>query len=623
MIGVVVGSYRITSKLGEGGMGVVYTAEHTLLGKPAAVKVLLPQFSHNKEIVGRFFNEAKASTSVRHPGIIEVFDFGYHSDGSAFIVMEFLEGESLEARIHRIRPMPETQALALTRQIAGALGAAHQVGIVHRDLKPDNVFLVPDADISGGERAKVLDFGIAKLSGDTGVEATRTGAVMGTPAYMSPEQCMGARKVDNRSDLYSLGCILFEMLCGRRPFVAEGVGEIMGKHMYEPPPAPSSLVPAISPELEAMLLQLLAKDPSERYQTVAALVAGIDALTAGRFKTGQVSAATDPTRIAPGDAPQPAAAAALSGPPGTLRLAAPQTTLGAAAGAVQLSTATGEHDRGRSRGLLLAGALAAIVIVAGGSFMLMGRNGGDEGDGRTAALGKTAAEQDSEARAAPVTAAHQPTNAVATGPAAEPASAARPASAAIEAPVIELELDIEPRNARIRIDNVDVVTNPLRLAKSNQVRELTISADGYKPETRQVRPSGDGTLRVSLVPIKGSAKPPARRSPKAPTASAPQTGGSDETAKTAPAQPPPVTMKREGLYMVITTRASPQFRGNSAKAISDARRKQRGAIRGWLSNDTAPSQLHDRVEAVYDSGTQDDAYRDDNGDWNLQMRYKI
>ena len=205
--------------IGRGGMGAVYAGEHVLLGRSAAIKVLLPELSQKQDVVMRLFNEARAATAIRHPGIIEVYDFGWTPEGAAFIVMEHLEGETLGRRASRAR-LRWQSALAIARQIAGALAAAHGKGIVHRDLKPDNIFLVSDPEVPGGERIKLLDFGIAKLAGESSatVNVTETGSVMGTPTYMAPEQCRGVA-VDHRADLYSLGCIVFELCTGRPPFV--------------------------------------------------------------------------------------------------------------------------------------------------------------------------------------------------------------------------------------------------------------------------------------------------------------------------------------------------------------------------------------------------------------------
>src|SRR6185295_5692058 len=232
LVGVVIGNYQIVRKLGEGGMGVVYLGQHQLLGRRAAIKVLLPELSARPDIVNRFFNEARAVTSISDPGIVQVFDFGYHTDGSAFIVMEFLEGEPLDRRLARLYRLPVYEAMRLCLQLASSLAAAHAVHIVHRDLKPENIFLVHDGAVASGERTKILDFGIAKLSDDdSGRVKTITGALMGTPTYMSPEQCRGLADLDHRSDIYALGCVLFHLITGRAPFEGEGTGDIIAAHI--------------------------------------------------------------------------------------------------------------------------------------------------------------------------------------------------------------------------------------------------------------------------------------------------------------------------------------------------------------------------------------------------------
>ncbi len=272
MEGTLIGQYRIVRKLGEGGMGAVYLAEHTLLGRKAAIKVLLKEFTANESIVQRFFNEARAVTAIADPGIVQVFDFGHHTDGSAFLVMELLDGEAMDARLKRIGRFNPVDAVRLMAQIATSLGAAHAKGVIHRDLKPENIFIVGDPAVTGGERSKILDFGIAKLAGDEpGKMKTRTGMVMGTPVYMSPEQCRGASSLDHRSDIYALGCVLFTMMCGRPPFESDGAGDLIIAHVRDQPPRPSMLVPGLPQDLDTIILRCLEKSPDARFQTTQEL----------------------------------------------------------------------------------------------------------------------------------------------------------------------------------------------------------------------------------------------------------------------------------------------------------------------------------------------------------------
>jgi eukaryotic-like serine/threonine-protein kinase len=271
LVGALLGSYRITDELASGGMGTIYRARHELLGRDAAVKVLRADFTADAELVDRFFTEARAATAIRHPSIIEVFDFGYTEAGEAYLVMELLDGESLHAHLERFKPagLPPQEAAFLARALANALVAAHAKGILHRDLKPANIFLVPDAEQPCGVRVKILDFGIAKLVDPTGQPLGRShtidGALMGTPRYMAPEQARSASAIDHRADLYSLGCILYEMVVGEAPFPNGGSGEVIAMHLFEEVRPPRERVPGISPELESIILRLLQKDPADRF----------------------------------------------------------------------------------------------------------------------------------------------------------------------------------------------------------------------------------------------------------------------------------------------------------------------------------------------------------------------
>ena len=292
LAGVVLGSYRVIDELASGGMGTVYRARHELLGRPAAIKVLRADLGANQELVERFFNEARAATAIRHPGIIEAFDYGHAPDGRAYLVMELLEGEPLSKRIAARGRMPEVEAAQIARGIASALTAAHARGIVHRDLKPDNVFLVPDPDVPGGERPKVLDFGIAKLADPRGVptSATQTaaGALMGTPLYMSPEQARAAGEIDMRADLYSLGCMLYEMVVGEPPFMAAGPGEIIAMQLFTKPVPPRERGVAIAEELEQIIMRCLEKSPAQRYQLASELQDDLAAFSGATTLRGEV-----------------------------------------------------------------------------------------------------------------------------------------------------------------------------------------------------------------------------------------------------------------------------------------------------------------------------------------------
>jgi serine/threonine protein kinase len=277
VLGTSLGNYRVVEQLGEGGMGVVYIGRHETLGRRVVVKVLQPELSRNAEMVQRFFNEAQAATEIRNPGIVQVFDFGTTADGRAYFVMELLEGETLSARLRK-RRHDAAECCRFGRQVANVLQAAHAKGITHRDLKPENLFLVPDDEVVGGERVKVLDFGIAKLAGEAGHVGVKThsGLVMGTPDYMSPEQCRSASTADARSDIYSLGCILFELACGRPPFVGPSMAEIIAAHLHEQPPNPLSVAPDLVVSLASLITHMLAKRPDARPQTMAEVSRALD-----------------------------------------------------------------------------------------------------------------------------------------------------------------------------------------------------------------------------------------------------------------------------------------------------------------------------------------------------------
>ncbi len=275
MIGRKIGNYQIVRQLGEGGMGTVYLAEHPGIGKKVAVKMLHPQFCADPEVVSRFFHEARAVNEIGHPNIVDISDFGETPDGVVYFVMELLDGATLRDHLKDAGAMPIERAVEIVRQVADALGAAHEAGIIHRDLKPDNVFLVPG--IAGNtEKVKVFDFGVAKLSGNkhSAAHKTAAGSILGTPFYMAPEMIRG-RETDGRSDVYALGVVLYEMVAGKLPFAEELLVDLLAAVVKQAAAPPSSHQPSVPPWVDAFILRCLEKDPDRRPQTMAEFAQGL------------------------------------------------------------------------------------------------------------------------------------------------------------------------------------------------------------------------------------------------------------------------------------------------------------------------------------------------------------
>jgi eukaryotic-like serine/threonine-protein kinase len=349
IIGAAIGNYRIIAPLGEGGMGAVYLAEHPLIGKRVAIKVLHPELAGDPELVARFFQEARAVNEIGHPNIVDIIDFGTTTNGIVYLMMEYLEGRSLAQWIREEGPLHPADAVWVAEQVAEALATSHARGIVHRDLKPDNVFLLAGPR----PRVKVLDFGIAKLNGPGQASArTRMGVVLGTPAYMAPEQCEGRPDIDGRVDVYALGVMLHEMLTGETPFQADGFGAMLVMHLTAEPSPPSLRRPELPSSLDAIVLRALEKDPARRFGSMSELCGALG--DPAGFEAGLVPIYSPP--------PEPVPMLVLPEPTPSTR----PTTLSAAVGVVTAPAPAAKRRRLGWSAALLAAALVVFTGVMAG-----------------------------------------------------------------------------------------------------------------------------------------------------------------------------------------------------------------------------------------------------------------
>ena len=304
--------YKIESRLGQGGMGVVYAARHIMIDKPVAIKILRHEYCQNESLTQRFMREAQAASRIGHPNIVDVTDFGKLEDGHIYFVMEYLSGVTLSDELKQVGgSLPTSRVLDLSVQICQALGAAHAKGIVHRDLKPENIFIInPSNDTQlnaqDGHRhdfVKLLDFGIAKISWDTSTRLTKVGSIFGTPQYMSPEQASG-KDCDFRGDIYSMGCIIYEMCTGEVPFTADTFMGTLTKHMFEKPVPPRELRPdlGIPPGVERVILRALAKEAEDRFNSMAEMAASVVACDSVEIAQQEGSDFATPVLAEPKDA---------------------------------------------------------------------------------------------------------------------------------------------------------------------------------------------------------------------------------------------------------------------------------------------------------------------------------
>jgi serine/threonine-protein kinase len=508
---ILAGRYLIQKKLGEGGMGAVYLATHTVLEKQVALKVLHGEFARKPELVERFMQEAKAASRIRHENVIDISDFGSTPDGLVFFAMELLKGHDLHEEIARARlsgkrlPWEHTRPIFL--QVCAALSAAHAQGIVHRDLKPENIYLVEW--LGHKNFVKLLDFGIAKLTEVEGGDRklTRTGMLFGTPEYMSPEQARGEH-VDHRVDIYAMGCILYQMLTGRVPFEAENFMGILSLHLTElPAPIGAPLLDSIGAPhgLEAIVMRALAKNRDERYQTIDDMANAIRALH--------------------GEDAVPVQTPAV--PVGTGRVKTQWT------GQVTLPTEEDAEPRDRTRpagGSKLPWIVAAVLIAGGAgaaAFVLTRGGGGGGGAARAAAVDAGVAAAD----AAPV--ASVPAR-VTLSLSSEPPGAEifdLVTQKAIGPTPMEFEVEGSREARRYRLSLAGHVTKVIELVPDQDVEHTVTLKRGKAPATDEVEVVPPAGRKPPKTPPKDPPKDPVVKDP-------PKDPPKDPVVKDPPKDPP-------------------------------------------------------------------------------------
>jgi serine/threonine-protein kinase len=362
--------YKVQKRLGEGGMGEVYMAEHVAIEKRIALKVLRLEYSQKSEVVARFLQEAKSASRIKHPNVVDVFDFGQLEDGRFFLALEFLNGNDLAEEIRQQGLLPTSRIVPIMMQVCRALSAAHASGVVHRDLKPENIFLNRTDD--GEESVKLVDFGIAQMRtiGDGGANnprLTKAGTIFGTPEYMAPEQA-GGKDTDLRSDVYAIGIILYELFAGRVPFAGTTLVHTLTMHLTETAKPISSHGRQVSPELEAMVAKAISKDPKDRFQTMSALAEALLACPegAGISRRSMLPSMADrmgsgPTISIPPPGAEPATTTASQTSATHVRA---QTASGQ-----ELSTApASDKASGGKSGLFIAAGMGIAALAAGAYF---------------------------------------------------------------------------------------------------------------------------------------------------------------------------------------------------------------------------------------------------------------
>ncbi|MBI5489645.1 MAG: serine/threonine protein kinase [Deltaproteobacteria bacterium] len=485
--------YKLLRLLGEGGMGAVYEAQHTVIGRRCAVKFLHAEIAHNAEVVKRFIREAQAAAAIGHPNIIDIYDVGVTADGAPYLVMEYLLGSSLADELEHRTKLPPAEAAEIVAQALSALEVAHSHGVVHRDLKPDNLYLVRSPNAP--PRVKILDFGISKIAdpGKPEDRMTSTGMVLGTPYYMAPEQARGDRDIDHRIDLYAMGIVLYESTTGRVPFTGDNYNQLLLKILTEKFPAPRQLEPSLSEAFEAVILKAIERERDNRYRSAREmhddLLNLLDEVARARLGvTGEQSL-----------------------PPLTARPSRSPETVTTAGRTLRVTGAA--RKRRWALPAAVAGALAALAV--GLVLWAPWNSSPDTSAAPAAGVAEPAAataDAAGPAQTPPVQAAAVVASLDAGTPApsaadasavlaAAPEAAAAPADAAPAIPPpdalsVGISLQGLPENAEVFWDGAKVDAVPFRVARGDVAHRLEIRADGFEPYSKMVTPDQD----VSLVP---------------------------------------------------------------------------------------------------------------------------
>ncbi len=461
------GVYKVIKRIGGGAMGTVYLVEHQHLGRRFAAKVVASAHSTDPEIIARLRNEARVASSIQHENIVDVTHLGRTPEGLLFVVMELLQGHDLRHRLveqeaNPAQPwLPDAESKTIARDVLNGLHAAHEAGIVHRDLKPDNIFLT---EKNGVERAKIVDFGISKgARGDgTDMRLTRTGQIIGTPLYMSPEQTRGTADVDRRADIYAMGVILYELTTGRLPFEATSIYDLIVKHATETPPPARERRADLPVAVESVIMRCLEKQPDARYQTAREVLEAWEKAWTG------IAPSARPPPMKPASVPTPMTMSSNRPPP------APES----------------------NRGVLIGGALLVVVIVVGGIAAFGGGLGGGTSAPPTSVI----------AAPPPTTAIAEPppsTHVVGLDP--------PPPTTTVVAPTPDVVRTIqsEPAGASVEVNGASIGTTPVDLTLAGGApTEVTVRMTGRRPVTQTITAADPQDITFTLERAGGRPHPP-------------------------------------------------------------------------------------------------------------------